>query len=148
MVGVVGERDGALAVARSLLSQAAVHCGPADLTIGVFCDQGRDEAWSWAAWLPHVRQVGQGTGGQWVSAQRQRSNQLLRAMRDGIDEHPTPAVLLVVDSDVLTEGRDAPARACSATAARSGAAASRPPPGSRASSSPPTRRPCRPRARR
>ena len=47
VVGVVGDREGALAVARSLVCQAAVHCGPADLTVGVFCDPGRDEAWSW-----------------------------------------------------------------------------------------------------
>ena len=110
VVGVVGDREGALAVARSLVCQAAVHCGPADLTIGVFCDPGRDEAWSWTTWLPHVRRLGDGSGGQWVSANRARSEGLLRGLRDGIDSHPTPAVLLVLDSDVLTEGRDAPAR--------------------------------------
>jgi S-DNA-T family DNA segregation ATPase FtsK/SpoIIIE len=110
VVGIVGDRDGALAVARSLLCQAAVHGGPADLTIGVFCDPGREDAWSWSTWLPHVRRLGDGAGGQWVSADRSRSEGLLRALRDGIDRHPTPAVLLVLDSDVLTEGRDAPAR--------------------------------------
>ncbi len=110
VVGIVGERAGALAVARSLLCQAAVHAGPADLTIGVFCDPGRDEAWSWTTWLPHVRRLGDGSGGQWVSADRTRSEGLLRGLRDGVDAHPTPAVLLVLDSDVLTEGRDAPAR--------------------------------------
>ena len=110
VVGIVGEREGALAVARSLLCQASVHCGPADLTVGVFCDSGRDEAWSWTTWLPHVRHVGNGAGGQWLSAHRTRSEGLLRTLRDGIDSHITPTVLLVVDSDVLTEGRDAPAR--------------------------------------
>ena len=110
VVGVVGEREGALAVARSLVCQAAVHAGPADLTIGVFCDPGRDEAWSWTTWLPHVRRLGDGSGGQWVSANRARSEGLLRGLRDGIEGHPTPTVLLVLDSDVLTEGRDAPAR--------------------------------------
>jgi len=111
VVGIVGDREGALAVARSLVCQATVHCGPADLTVSVFCDTGRDEAWSWATWLPHVRQVGDGAGGQWLSAQRGRSEALLRSLRDGIESHVTPAVLLVLDSDVLTEGRDAPARA-------------------------------------
>ena len=110
VVGVVGDREGALAVARSLVCQAAVHCGPADLTVGVFCDPGREEAWSWTTWLPHVRRLGDGSNGQWVSANRARSEGLLRGLRDGIDGHPTPAVLLVLDSDVLTEGRDAPAR--------------------------------------
>ncbi len=110
VVGIVGERDGALALARSLLCQAAVHCGPADLTIGVFCDRGRDDAWAWTTWLPHVRRLGDGAGGQWLSADRSRSDGLLRAMRDGVDQHPTPGVLLLIDSDVLTEGRDAAAR--------------------------------------
>lgn len=110
VVGVIGDRAGALAVARSLLCQAAVHCGPADMTVGVFCDQGRADVWDWTTWLPHVRMVGGASGGQWLSDQRQRSEQLLRSLRDGIEQHPTPTVLLVLDSDVLTEGRDAPAR--------------------------------------
>lgn len=110
VVGIVGNRDGALALARSLVCQAAVHVGPADLTVGIFCDRGREDSWSWSTWLPHVRQLGSSAGGRWVSAERSRSERLLRALRDGIDTHPTSAVLLVIDSDVLTEGRDAPAR--------------------------------------
>lgn len=110
VIGIVGDRNGALALARSLLCQAAVHCGPADLTIGVFCDRGRDDAWSWTTWLPHVRRLGDGAGGQWLSAERAHSERLLRVLRDGVDQHPTPGMLLVIDSDVLTEGRDAAAR--------------------------------------
>lgn len=110
VVGVVGDREGALAVARDLLCQAVTHCGPADLTVGVCCDPGREDDWSWTGWLPHVRRLGDGSGGQWVSTQRGRSEAMLRALRDGLDANPTPAVLLLLDSDVLTEGRDAPAR--------------------------------------
>ena len=110
VVGIVGDRADALAVARSLLCQAVTHCGPADLTVGVFCDPGREEEWTWTGWLPHVRRLGDGSGGQWLSTERTRSEPMLRAMRDGIDAFPTPAVLLLLDSDVLTEGRDAPAR--------------------------------------
>ncbi|GGF56847.1 cell division protein FtsK [Marmoricola endophyticus] len=110
VIGVVGDRAGALAVARSLLAQAAVHAGPADLTVGVFCDRGREEEWSWTTWLPHVRRLGDGSGGQWTSTDRQRSESLLRSLRDNLEGHPTPGLMLVLDSDVLTEGRDAPAR--------------------------------------
>lgn len=110
VVGIVGDRADALAVARSLLCQAVTHCGPADLTVGVFCDPGREEEWSWTGWLPHVRRLGDGSGGQWLSTERTRSESMLRALRDGIEAFPIPAVLLVLDSDVLTEGRDAPAR--------------------------------------
>ena len=109
-MGIVGERAGALAVARNLLCQAATHCGPADLTVGVFCDAGREEDWSWTGWLPHVRRLGDGNGGRWVGTGRGRSEAMLRTLRDSVDANPTPAMLLLLDSDVLTEGRDAPAR--------------------------------------
>jgi len=110
VVGIVGPREEALAVARSLLLQAAVHVGPADLTMGVFCDAGRGDDWSWASWLPHTRQAGSSTGGRWMSSQRESSVAMLRALKDTVEQLPTPATLLVLDSEVLTEGRDAPAR--------------------------------------
>ncbi|GAA1496883.1 FtsK/SpoIIIE domain-containing protein [Paeniglutamicibacter kerguelensis] len=111
VVGIVGNREAALAVARSLVAQATVHAGPADLTLGVFCDAGRAAEWAWTSWLPHTRQPGSSTGERWVSDDRTRSSAMLRTLRENIDGHPTPAVLLVLDSEVLTEGRDAPARA-------------------------------------
>ena len=111
VVGIVGDRAGALALARSLLAQAAVHCGPADLTIGAFCDRGREDDWEWASWLPHTRQVGSSGGERWMSAHRETSVSMLRGLRETADELPTPSLLVVLDSEVLTEGRDAPARA-------------------------------------
>ncbi|KTS12274.1 FtsK/SpoIIIE domain-containing protein [Microbacterium testaceum] len=110
VVGIVGDRDGALALARSLVIQAGIHVGPADLTLGVFCDAGRSPDWAWAGWLPHTRRQGTGTQERWMSDNRERSTDLLRGLRDGIHDIPTAAVLLVLDSDVLTEGRNAPAR--------------------------------------
>ena len=110
VVGIVGDREGALALARSLLTQATVHCGPADLTVGIFCDAGRADDWGWASWLPHARVAGSSTGARWMSAQRDQSAAMLRGLRESLDELPTPNLLVVVDSEVLTEGRDAPAR--------------------------------------
>ena len=109
VVGVVGEREDVLAVARSLVVQAAVQSGPADLSIGVYCDPGRQQAWEWATWLPHTRCLG-GVEDRWLSCERSRSETQLRSLRDEIDGHPVPEVLLVIDSDVLLEGREAPAR--------------------------------------
>ncbi len=111
VVGMVGPREGTLALARSLLAQAAVHVGPADLTVGVFCDAGRADEWEWASWLPHTRQAGSSTGQRWMSAHRETSLAMLRTLKDSVRELPTPALLVVLDSEVLTEGRDAPARA-------------------------------------
>ncbi|MEA2233928.1 MAG: segregation ATPase FtsK/SpoIIIE, family [Solirubrobacteraceae bacterium] len=105
VVGVVGDRAAALATARSLLCQAAVHHGPADLTIGVFVDPGREPDWDWCKWLPHTRDPG--GGGRWLSGTRERSDALLRRLSGGGE---TRTVLAVVDSDVLTEGPNAPAR--------------------------------------
>jgi S-DNA-T family DNA segregation ATPase FtsK/SpoIIIE len=103
VLGVVGDRALALAVARSLICQAAVHHGPADLTIGVFVDDGREPDWEWAKWLPHTR-----TGDQpWLSHRRERSEHLLRRLATGAASG-TP--LVVLDSDLLVEGRSAPAR--------------------------------------
>lgn len=110
VVGIVGDRVTAIALARSLVLQATSHCGPADLTVGVFCDQGRESDWSWACWLPHTRQVGGSGGTRWMSAGRDRSVAVLRVLQENIDALSTPAVLLVIDSENLTEGRDAPAR--------------------------------------
>ncbi|MDQ0093802.1 FtsK/SpoIIIE domain-containing protein [Paeniglutamicibacter psychrophenolicus] len=110
VVGIVGDRTGALALARSLLTQAAVHAGPADLSVAVFCDRGRAGEWDWASWLPHTRRLGTGTTERWLSDDRKRSASLLRALREGLDDSAGGTTLLVLDSEVLTEGRDAPAR--------------------------------------
>src|SRR5690625_3019559 len=110
VVGIVGDRDGALALARSLLIQATVHVGPADLSVGVFCDTGREDAWDWASWLPHTKQPGSSTGARWMANQRDASDAMLRGLLERIQGLPSDGMLLVIDSEVLTEGRDSPAR--------------------------------------
>ncbi|NWN88757.1 MAG: FHA domain-containing protein [Micrococcaceae bacterium] len=110
VVGIVGDRDGALAMARSMLIQAAVHVGPADLSVGIFCDNGREDVWDWASWLPHTKQPGSSTGARWMSNQRDASDAMLRGLYENINALPTETMMLVVDSEVLTEGRNSPAR--------------------------------------
>ncbi|MBB2943589.1 S-DNA-T family DNA segregation ATPase FtsK/SpoIIIE [Actinoplanes lutulentus] len=105
VVGIAGDRAAALAVARSLLCQAAVHHGPADLTIGVFADDGREPGWDWCKWLPHTR-LGDDSG-QWLSHRRDRSDAMLRQLAAG---GAAGTALVVLDSDVLTEGVHAPGR--------------------------------------
>ena len=96
VVGIVGDRAGAVALARSLLVQAATHCGPADLTVGVFHDPGRAQEWEWASWLPHTRRLGP-EAGRWLGGQRTVSDSLLGRLRDGVESLPTPHVLLLLD---------------------------------------------------
>jgi S-DNA-T family DNA segregation ATPase FtsK/SpoIIIE len=82
VVGIVGERSMALALARSLVSQAAVHHGPADLGIAVF---GAAD-WDWVKWLPHLE--GDALAG----------------------EDDDRALLVVVDDVASIKGRRAPVR--------------------------------------
>ena len=110
VIGIVGDREGALALARSLVMQSVTHCGPADLTLGVFFDRGKEDEWSWTSWLPHTRQSGSSTGGRWISCDRDQSTAMLKNLHQSIDGLLSPELLLLIDSEVLTEGRDAPAR--------------------------------------
>ncbi|BBH70567.1 hypothetical protein ACTI_72520 [Actinoplanes sp. OR16] len=105
IVGIAGDRKVSLAVARSLLCQAAVHHGPADLTVGVFVDDGREPDWEWSKWLPHTR-LGDDSG-RWLSHRRDRSDGMLRQLAAG---GASGTALVVLDSDVLTEGVHSPAR--------------------------------------
>ncbi|MEJ7844612.1 MAG: FtsK/SpoIIIE domain-containing protein [Acidimicrobiales bacterium] len=123
VLGVVGARPAALAVARSLVVQAAVHHGPADLEVLVACAPGRGVAWEWARWLPHARDLG-GTGSRvaagptavamaeaaLASSSRPPSGGG-RGAPPPLSDHSTRATMVVVDGDALLEGRPAPVRA-------------------------------------
>jgi len=84
-----------------------VQHGPADLTVGVFVDRGREADWDWCKWLPHARSTNAGGAERWLSGDREQSDDMLRALAGGAG---TGTVLAVLDSDVLTEGKNAPAR--------------------------------------
>ncbi len=53
VIGLVGDRDAARAVARSLMLQLAVHHGPSDLAALAVVPRSC-RAWDWLDWLPHV----------------------------------------------------------------------------------------------
>lgn len=105
VVGVVGPRSAALAVARSLLCQAAVHHGPADLPIAVAVEPDAVDDWDWAKWLPHVVDT-EGTG-RWLAVGRDESDDVAACLLQG---GAAAAPLVVVDGNGLLEGRRAPLR--------------------------------------
>jgi S-DNA-T family DNA segregation ATPase FtsK/SpoIIIE len=122
VVGIVGDRSAALALARSLLCQAATLHGPADLPMMILASPDNAAAWDWAKWLPHTRDA---TGsGRLLSYGPELSTRLVEARlkanapkdRESLrsvrkDAQPTgPPVLVVVDDESLTEGRKAPTR--------------------------------------
>ncbi len=107
VVGIVGDREQALAIARALLCQAAVLHGPADLSVAVFCEPEAREAWDWVKWLPHARELGGGSRRQLaVGASAGTALASSLAERDA-----DRAVLAVLDSPALIEGRGAAGRA-------------------------------------
>lgn len=61
VVGLVGDRTAALAIARCLVLQLTVHHGPADLAVVVAADDPLE--WSWASWLPHTADMAAGRPG-------------------------------------------------------------------------------------
>jgi S-DNA-T family DNA segregation ATPase FtsK/SpoIIIE len=119
VVGVVGDRASALAVARSLLTQAAVHHGPADLRVAVAATAGAAPAWDWAKWLPHTRDHRPGPSDRrLLAATAAEAATLLEGLlatrpepRPGERALPGLVTLLVVDGEELLAGRASPARA-------------------------------------
>ncbi len=109
-VGVFGDRTAALAVARSLLLQAAVLHGPADLTAVVASSD--PAAWDWAKWLPHTVDP-QGGRRRLLAATADDLDAVLAdlpAAPDHDDDEPGRALLIVVDGGDLMATRTAAVR--------------------------------------
>ncbi|HEY3728743.1 MAG TPA: FtsK/SpoIIIE domain-containing protein [Solirubrobacteraceae bacterium] len=109
VVGIVGQRDQALALARALLCQAAVLHGPADLTAAVFTESPAAEDWDWVKWLPHTRDASGASGRQLAvgtAAGAALATELIER-----DEDDKRVALAVLDSPALIEGRGAAGRA-------------------------------------
>ena len=132
-VGLQGHREAVLSVARSLLCQAVVGSGPADLTVAVFTDPDRLADWDWTKWLPHGADRRSGSA-HLVACGPQEWETLARALATDRAENATPAsglgvvgvagggtadgaggpgrpaLLVIADGAVLLEGRPNPLR--------------------------------------
>ena len=71
VVGLIGDREAAVATARSLVLQLAIHHGPSDLRVALLMSAARRPQWDWTKWLPHrisvdriPAHVGERTGGE------------------------------------------------------------------------------------
>jgi len=123
VVGIAGERSASLALARSLVCQAAVHQGPADLRVAVLTEPEGMAVWEWTKWLPHTRDATAGGGARMLAGVAEQTDVLLRDLLEagrgkldreldaGRDRRVGPVLLTVVDAVGLTEGKNAPARA-------------------------------------
>ncbi|HTU84916.1 MAG TPA: FtsK/SpoIIIE domain-containing protein, partial [Solirubrobacteraceae bacterium] len=110
VVGLVGPREPALALARSLVCQAAVLHGPADLRVAVLTEASGPEAWDWVKWLPHVRDAASGGARRLLAAGPAGASTLAAELSDP-DTGDQRRTLVVLDSPELIEGRGAPGRA-------------------------------------
>lgn len=110
VVGLVGPREHALALARSLVCQAAVLHGPADLRIAILTDGSGRQAWDWAKWLPHVRDASSGGSRRLLAADAISAASLATELADP-DSGDSRRTLAVLDSPALIEGRGAAGRA-------------------------------------
>jgi S-DNA-T family DNA segregation ATPase FtsK/SpoIIIE len=102
VVGIAGDLAVARAVARSLVCQAAVHHGPADLAIAVctgVADGPAADEWAWMRWLPHGEPS---AGSPVVGADPDSSAGVLAAVLDRRAAGAGPPLSLVVlDGDPL-----------------------------------------------
>ena len=111
-VGFEGNRKACLTVARSLLCQAVVGSGPADVTVALFTDADRLGDWDWTKWLPHGADVRSGTT-RLVAVGPEQADALAQHLltagppREAAAGRQAagPVLLVVVDGAALLEGR-------------------------------------------
>ena len=106
IVGVVGARPAARAVARSLVLQAAVLHGPADLAVAGLAPGGVQE-WSWLHWLPHTADAAGGGPGALVATE---SGAMAAAAETAAAGCAQRILLAVIDGTEALTGRSAPGR--------------------------------------
>ena len=106
VVGVVGALPAARAVARSLVLQAAVLHGPADLAVAGLAPGGARE-WSWLHWLPHTADAAGGGPGALVATE---SGAMAAAAETAAAGCAQRILLAVIDGTEALTGRSAPGR--------------------------------------
>jgi S-DNA-T family DNA segregation ATPase FtsK/SpoIIIE len=121
VIGVTGPRAMALAVARSLVAQAAALHGPADLRMAFFVAPDAQADWDFAKWLPHTRDQAGGAERRLVAGDDDRWAELFPILTGapegraptsgwGRTEPEGPATFYLFDGADLTSRRSAPAR--------------------------------------
>jgi DNA segregation ATPase FtsK/SpoIIIE, S-DNA-T family len=93
IVGVVGSAHDTVALIRSLVTQACVLHGPADLRIAVCTNDPKTSSWDWSASLPHAG----------IDCEPLMSNSLatIRSIADDLERTSTWTILVVDDMHAL-----------------------------------------------
>ncbi|MCY4423406.1 MAG: FtsK/SpoIIIE domain-containing protein [Acidimicrobiaceae bacterium] len=106
VVGIVGPLPAARAVARSLVLQAAVLHGPADLAVAGLAPGGARE-WSWLRWLPHTADAAGGGPGALAATEGSAMRAAAETAAAGCAQR---ILLAVIDGTEALTGRSAPGR--------------------------------------
>lgn len=83
-VGIVGERNTAVATAKNLLVQAATHHSYDELKIVMIFDNTELRDWEFVKWLPHT--FDQTRTQRYIANDEKSLNKLLRTMEDLVDQ--------------------------------------------------------------
>lgn len=105
LIAVAGPVAAARATVRSILVQAVVDHGPADLQVAVLAAPGSRDAWDWCGWLPHGRDPG---AGSLLAGDHHTAESLAAELIAGSEEGPLR--LVVIDDHGGMEARRGPAR--------------------------------------
>lgn len=114
-VAVVGPLPIGRSLVRSILVQAVVAHGPADLRAAVLAAPERSRAWDWCAWLPHTADVATGS---LLAGSAERARAVAAALAPEPDAEvegagvlrDRPRTVVVVDDPAGLAARRSPAR--------------------------------------
>lgn len=109
-VGIWGEPEHALAIARSLICQLATHTGPADMSIVILGSPNNQEQWRWGNWLPHTQTGGTDPTDRFIAHDNEKAASLARTLLEAQIMGEAKTLLVVIDNTSLLEGRESAAR--------------------------------------
>lgn len=109
-VGIWGQREHALAIARSLVCQIATHTGPADMSIVVLGEQRKENQWKWANWLPHTQTPSTDTTDRYIAHDTEQAATLARTLLESLAGTGPKSLFVIVDNTSVLQGRESAAR--------------------------------------
>jgi S-DNA-T family DNA segregation ATPase FtsK/SpoIIIE len=107
-IDVVGPSPAGRALARSILLQATVAHGPADLQVAALAAPDRAPAWDWCRWLPHGHRT---DGGSLLAGNPTAAASVASTLVDAdLDEagHEPRCLVVIDDPGALSARRSAP----------------------------------------
>lgn len=108
-LGLCGQREVALRLARALVAQSAILHSPAELSIAAFASAESSAYWDWLKWLPHTSTVAGPTRSSPLSSNSATGTRLIGELEDLLERRMAlsaeergaaqPRLLVVVEND-------------------------------------------------